>query len=115
MIIPPVSTHNDCRYCRMIHTNALEAMGPRGSDRQCYQGCQRGETSPLATGDRRVHQQSRQGSQVDFSGDDVKISRQDSMSNGEIKEAAMIAAFANFINTWAGVSGVLIDRKEESA
>ena len=37
------------------------------------------------------------------------------MNNGEIKEAAMIAAFANFINTWAGVSGVLIDRKEESA
>ena len=38
MIIPPVSTHNDCRYCRMIHTNALEAMGvPRGSDRQRYQ------------------------------------------------------------------------------
>ncbi len=37
------------------------------------------------------------------------------MSKGEIKEAAMIAAFANFIDTWADVSGVLIDRKEEPA
>ena len=27
MIIPRVSTPNDCRYCRMIHTNALEAVG----------------------------------------------------------------------------------------
>ncbi len=70
---------------------------------------------PHATGDRGVRQQGRQRSQVDFSGDDVKILRPYSMSNGEIKEAAMIAAFANFINTWAGVSGVLIDRKEESA
>ncbi len=27
MIIPRVSTHNDCHYCRMIHTNSLEATG----------------------------------------------------------------------------------------
>ncbi len=37
------------------------------------------------------------------------------MSKGEIKEAAMIAAFANFINTRADVSGVLFDRGEEPA
>ena len=36
------------------------------------------------------------------------------LSNGEIREVAMTAAFANFLNT-SEVSGILRDREEVSA
>jgi len=37
------------------------------------------------------------------------------LSNGKTIEVAMIAAFANFLNAWAEVSGISTDREEASA
>ena len=34
------------------------------------------------------------------------------MSDGEILEVVMVAAFTNLINTWARVSGIEVDREE---
>jgi alkylhydroperoxidase family enzyme len=46
-----------------------------------------------------------------ISDEDLKSLRGDGLSNGEIIEVAMIASFANFLNAWAEVSGILTDEE----
>jgi alkylhydroperoxidase family enzyme len=50
-----------------------------------------------------------------ISDEDLKSLRGHGLSNGEVIDVAMIAAFANFLNAWAEVSGIFTDREEASA
>jgi poly(3-hydroxybutyrate) depolymerase len=54
------------------------------------------------------------GADAPIGADDLKFLRH-GLSNGEIIEVAMIAAFANFFNAWAEVSGISTDSVEASA
>ena len=42
------------------------------------------------------------------------VLRQLGVDRRETMEAVMMAALANFVNTWADVSSILIDQEEES-
>ena len=115
MIIVRVSTTNNCRYCRVIHTDALEALGVPAE-----------VIDTLTTDVNPAKLPPVQRAVVEFAAktganpksitdEDFKSLRGYGLSNGEIIEVAMIAAFANFLNAWAEVSGILTDREEASA
>lgn len=115
MIILRISTDNDCGYCRVIHTNALKAMGvPAEVIDSLTTDVSPAKLPPtqraIVEFAARVAKDPKSISDGDF-----EILRQFEISSGEIMEATMIAAFANFINTWADVSGVLSERQEERA
>ena len=44
--------------------------------------------------------------------EDYQTLRENDLNEEEIMEVAMMAAFMNFINTWADVSGVVVDGEE---
>ena len=115
MIIVRVSTNNDCRYCRVIHTDALEALGVPAE-----------VVDTLTTDVNPTKLPPVQRAVVEFAAkaaaNPQSVSDQDfktlwgyGLSSGEIIEVAMIAAFANFLNAWAEVSGILADDEEASA
>src|SRR5262249_39817213 len=101
MIIVRVSTTNDCRYCRVIHTHALEALGipPEVIDALTT------DVNPakLAPVQRVVVEFAPKtaANPKSISEEDFKSLRSHGLSNGEIMEIAMIAAFANYLNAWA--------------
>lgn len=112
MIIVLVSTQNDCRYCRVAHTKALEALDvPRElidnvttyldltkfppQQRAILQFGLKTATAPQSVTD-----------------DDYQALRGYGLSSGEIIEIIMTAAFTNFINTWSEVSAIEIDGEE---
>ena len=43
---------------------------------------------------------------------DYQALRENDLSESEIMEVAMMAAFMNFINTWADVSGIAVDGED---
>ena len=115
MIIVRVSTTNNCGYCRVIHTDALEALGVPAE-----------VIDTLTTDVNPAKLPPVQRAVVEFAAktganpksitdEDFKSLRGYGLSNGEIIEVAMIAAFANFLNAWAEVSGIFTDREEASA
>jgi len=114
MIILRVSTDNDCRYCRIMHTSALEAMGVPAEviDKVTTDVT----AAQLPPGQRAIVEFAAKTAADPKSVSDEDFSRlgQYGLTRGEILEAAMTAAFANFINTWADVSGILIDQDEGS-
>ncbi|MEW5977831.1 MAG: peroxidase-related enzyme [Acidobacteriota bacterium] len=115
MIILRVSTHNNCRYCRVIHRRALEAMGvPAEVIDRVTTDVDMAQLPPV------------QRAIVEFAAktaaDPKSISNEDfekmtgyGLNQAELIEVAMTAAFANFVNTWADASGILIDQDEGSA
>lgn len=114
MIIVRVSTNNNCRYCRVIHTKALEALGVPAEVVDTVTT----DVSPakLPPVQRAVVEFAAKAAADPkaISNEDFRILWQYGLSNREIMEVAMIAAFANFLNTWAEVSGILTDQEEAS-
>lgn len=115
MIMVRVSTSNDCHYCRVIHTNALETMGvPAEVIDSVTTDVSPSKLPPVQRAIVEFAAKAAADPRSIFD-EDFEILRQYDLSNGEIMEVAMMAAFANFIDTWADVSGILVDNKEESA
>ena len=113
MIVVMISSHNNCRYCRVTHTQALSAMGVPEEVIDCL-------TTDLNLSKVPPPQRTilafalkvaREPDSV--SDDDFVRLRDQGLNNGEIMEAAMMAAYTNFINSWALVSGIPIDGEED--
>ena len=109
MIIVMISTHNDCPYCRVAHTQGLEAMGVPEQVVDCLTtDLNLAKVPPPQRGilefALKVAREPRE-----VTDDDFRLLRDQGLNDGEIMEAAMIAAYTNFINTWAQVSGIPID------
>jgi uncharacterized peroxidase-related enzyme len=114
MIAVKVATHNKCRYCTAVHSSALEAMGVPA------------EVIDSVTTDLELAQvPPPQRAILEFSmkvarhpksvtDEDFQNLRDFGLSEGETMEVAMMAAFANFINTWADVSGIPVERERPS-
>jgi uncharacterized peroxidase-related enzyme len=114
MILVKVSSHNQCRYCTALHTSALEAMGVPE------------EVIDSVTTDLSLAQvPPPQRAMLEFA---MKVAREPKsvtdedfqnlhelgLSEGETMEVAMMGAFANFVNTWADVSGIPIEGEGDS-
>jgi uncharacterized peroxidase-related enzyme len=114
MIILRVSAHNDCRYCRVIHTSALEAMGvPVEVIDRVTTDVSSAQLPPVQ---RAIVEFAAKAAAAPKSISDEDFERlgQCGLTRGEMMEVAMTAAFANFVNTWADASGILIDHEDES-
>jgi uncharacterized peroxidase-related enzyme len=110
LIVVTVSVHNDCRYCTVTHTHALEALG---ASRDTIEECVADLDSPEIAEDerailkfaRKAASQPREVTDADFA-----LLRLHGTTDGEILEVVMLAAFSNFINTWADVSRIAVDQ-----
>lgn len=114
MIAVKVSSHNGCRYCTAMHTSALGAMGvPEEVVDSLTTDLELSEVTPpqrailefamkVATAPKSL------------TDEDFQILRDVGLSDGETIEVAMMAAYSNFINTWADVSGIPFEGSAES-
>jgi uncharacterized peroxidase-related enzyme len=112
MISLIVSMYNNCRYCTVAHTKALEAMGvPTEVIDSVTTDLNLAEVPPPQ---RAILQFALKAAQAPESvtDDDYHALREHGLNNGEIMEVAMMAAFTNFINAWAEVSGIPVDAEE---
>ncbi|HEX2574387.1 MAG TPA: peroxidase-related enzyme [Polyangia bacterium] len=110
MIAMTISEHNACRYCTVVHTSALETLGV--PDEVIEQSVADPELAEIPATHRAIVRfalkcASAPGTVTDA---DYEMLRQGGLTEEEILEVVMMAAFTNFINTWAEASGVELDR-----
>ncbi len=113
MILVAISTQNDCQYCKVAHTRALGALGV---SREVIDDVTTNlDLAKVPPQQRAVLQFALKAAQVPKGMTDADFAQLHDFgfNDGEIMEIAMLASFANFINTWADISGIEID--EESA
>jgi uncharacterized peroxidase-related enzyme len=114
MIAVKVSTYNRCRYCAAVHTSVLQAMGVPGEviDRVTTD-LNLAEVSPPQRAILQFAMKVARDPKSLTDGDFQNL--QDlGLSDGETMEVAMMAAYTNFINLWADVSGIPLEGDEES-
>lgn len=109
MIIVMVSTHNNCPYCRITHAQGLAAMGVPEEVVDCLTtDLNLAKVPPLQRGILVFALKVAQAPAT-VTDEDFDVLRDQGLGNGEIMEIVMLAAYTNFINTWALVSGIPID------
>jgi len=114
MIAMSISKQNSCRYCEVTHTGALSAMGvPKEQIISCASDP---DLLEIPSPHREIIQFA-----VKAAGDPNSIVPADydklkeiGFTKEEILEAGMMAAFTNFINTWADLSGIPLDQEPTS-
>jgi len=114
MILLKISTHNQCRYCAALYTSALEAMGvPKEIIDSVTEDLSLAKVPPPQRAILEFAMKvAREPSSV--TDEDFRQLRELGLSEGETMEVAMMGAFANFINTWADVSGIPVEGEAES-
>ena len=114
MIAMTIAMQNDCRYCTVGHTHALEAMGvPTEVIKSCAADPDLADVPPTQ---RAILQFALKTARAPRSidDDDFHTLRGQGLSDGEIMEVIMMAAWSNLLNTWTDVTRVPIDGEEES-
>ena len=109
MVLMTISLQNQCRYCAATHTGVLEAMGV---PEDVIMGCAKDpSTAKIPPPHREIIQFALKAARDPNSvaEEDLNRLRDVGMGDAEIVEAGMLAAFTNFINTWADLSGVEVD------
>ena len=113
MIAMAISKQNSCRYCEVTHTGALGAMGvPQEQIISCASDP---EMADVPSPHREIIQFAIKaaGNPNSITTADYETLREVGVTNEEIMEAGMMAAFTNFINTWADLSGIPVDGESE--
>lgn len=109
MIVMVISKQSSCRYCEVTHTGALSAMGiPKEQIESCVSDP---ELLDVPSPHREIIQFAMKAS---VNPNSITAEDRDQLvalgvTNEEIIEAGMMAAFSNFINTWADLSGIPVD------
>lgn len=106
MIVTAISVQNDCRYCSIVHSNALKRLGvPQNVVEACVSDPQfRDMQEPHRSILRFASNAARDPKSV--TPDDYETFRDNGLTDEEILEIISLVAFTNFINTWADISGV---------
>lgn len=109
MIAMTVSIQNRCRYCTVVHTGALDRLGVPA---EVVEACARDPgTANIPPPHRAVIFFALKAARdpTAIADADVEALRRNGLGDAEIIEVGMMAAFTNFINTWADVSGIPLD------
>ena len=109
MMAMSISAKNNCRYCTVTHTGALEQMGvPTDVIISCVDDP---STAKIPAQQRAilVFAIKAARSANDVTDEDVQRLRECGISEGEILETIAFAAYMNFINTWADATGIEVD------
>jgi len=115
MIAMSIALKNNCQYCSLLHTKALESMGvPQGIIQSCATDPEMAEVPPPQ---RAIVKFALKTSQDPLSVRDEELEalRDQGMSDAEIMEAAMMAACENFLNTWTRVSKIPVDWGDQAS
>jgi len=112
MIAMTVAVHNDCRYCSVAHTNALEAMGvPTRVIESCARDPEFAELPPtqraLLKFALKAANDPKSVTDADF-----QSLRECGLSDGEITEVVMTVGCASFLDFFAEISGIAPDGEE---
>ena len=113
MIAMTIAMQNNCQYCTVLHTRALEAMGVAP---QVIHSC---ASDPDLTGvpptQRAIVKLALKIARDPLSVTDAEIQtvRDHGLSDAEIMEVTMVVACENFFNTWSRLSQIQVDGEEE--
>jgi len=113
MIAMVISKQNGCHYCQTTHTRALNAMGvPQAQIDSCAGDP---ELRDIPEPQRSVLMFAVKAARTppEVNDDDFAKLGAFGLSEGEIMEAGMLAAMTNFINVWAELSDLDLDRDEK--
>jgi len=109
MIAMTIAMQNNCRYCTVAHTNALESMGvPTEVIESCAKDPDLTHVPPPQRAMLKLGLKTARTPQS-VSDEDFQILRDHGLTGGEIMEVIMVAACANFLDTWADVSAIAVD------
>ncbi|HLE22025.1 MAG TPA: carboxymuconolactone decarboxylase family protein [Vicinamibacteria bacterium] len=109
MILMAIAMQNDCQYCSVAHTRALEAMGvPTEVIQSCTSDPELAQVPPLQRAMIKFGLKTARDPKS-VTDDDFQTLRDHGLSDGEIMEVTMLAAAGNFLDTWAHVSGIQVD------
>lgn len=109
MILMAIAMQNDCQYCSVAHTKALEAMGvPTSVIESCASDPELAQIPPPQRAIIKFGLKTARDPKS-VTDDDFQTLRDYGLSDGEIMEVTMLAACGNFLDTWADVSGIQID------
>ena len=114
MIAMTVSMQNNCRYCTVTHTGALESMGVSP---EIIENCATDpDFSLVPLAQRAILKFALKAAREpnDVTDEDIACLRQNGLNDPEIMEVVMMAAFTNFINTWADVAGIALDGEADA-
>ena len=115
LISMTIAMQNNCRYCTVAHTNALESMGvPTEVIQSCASDPELAEVPPPQRAMLKFGLKTAR-SPRSVTDEDVQALRDHGLTDGEIMEVAMVAACSNFLDTWADVSGILVDGEKAPA
>lgn len=109
MICLAISERNGCSYCRVVHANVLGSLGvPYDAIQACVSDPNFSSLPPVQ---RAVLHFAVKAAKTpnDIDEEDRQSLRDVGLNSREIMEVVMMAAFTNFINTWADAGGVAID------
>jgi uncharacterized peroxidase-related enzyme len=109
MIALSISRQNNCQYCSVMHSGALEATGVEA---MVVESCANDpDTINLSEPNRSIVQFALKAARApdQVNDDDYRNLAELGLSDEEIAEAPAIAGFTNFINTWADISGIHSD------
>lgn len=109
MVLMVISAQNQCRYCTVTHTGALEQMGvPSTVLEACLEDPALADVpAPHRAVLLFALKAARDPNSIDAA--DHQVLRDNQLTDGEIVEVCMLAAFANFINTYADAAGIELD------
>ena len=109
MVLLAISSNNNCQYCRVAHTRALEALDvPRELIDNVTTDLNLAKVPPPQRDILQFALKTARDAQS-ITDRDFQALRNVGLNDGEIMEVAMVAAFTNFINTWADTSGIEVD------
>lgn len=109
MIAMTIAMQNDCRYCAVAHTNALESLGvPTEVIESCAKDPDLAHVPPPQRAMLKLGLKTAKNPQS-VSDDDFQTLRDHGLTDGEIIEVVMVAACANFLDTWADVSAIAVE------
>jgi len=109
MILMAIAMQNDCQYCSVVHTSALEAMGvPTEVIKSCASDPELKQVPPPQRAMIKFGLKTARDPKG-VTDEDFRTLRDYGLSDGEIMEVTMLAAAGNLLDTWADVSGITVD------
>ncbi len=109
MIAMTCAMQNNCGYCSLFHTKALESMGvPTEVVESCASDPELSEVPPPQRAILKFALKTARNPQS-VTDDDFEALREFGFSDGEIMETVMMAGWSNFTNSMADMTKVAID------
>jgi uncharacterized peroxidase-related enzyme len=109
MLAMAIAKQNNCRYCTVGHTRALEAMGvPTAVIESCASDPELSELPPPQRAIVKFGIKAAKDA-ASITAEDVQSLRDHGLSDGEIMEISMVAAVAVFLDIWAEVSAIEVE------